>query len=285
MDKEEGFILSNKFRKAVFLEVASGARRINEIAKKHHLFPKMVENAVADLKENGIIADGSDGLELTDMGKKIFTRLKEIRKNENCDAIVKSAYGRMSSIVHRVDKNLEILDNARKKIRTIPSIELDLPTVVLVGYPNVGKSSLLRHLSMAKPKIAPYPFTTTGLVLGHFSVSKRYEEQKIQVVEAPGLLDRPLSPNNKVERQAMAAIYHLSNVVVFMIDPTEQCGYSIEKQENLLAGLKKDVFVPIIVVENKSDLYISERDYMKISCESGDGIDELKKEIIKNLGL
>ncbi len=211
--------------------------------------------------------------------------LKEIRKNENCDAIVKSAYGRMSSIVHRVDKNLEILDNARKKIRTIPSIELDLPTVVLVGYPNVGKSSLLRHLSMAKPKIAPYPFTTTGLVLGHFSVSKRYEVQKIQVVEAPGLLDRPLSPNNKVERQAMAAIYHLSNVVVFMIDPTEQCGYSIEKQEKLLASLKKDVFVPIIVVENKSDLYISERDYMKISCESGDGIDELKKEIIKNLGL
>lgn len=76
MDKEEGFILSNKFRKAVFLEVASGAKSINEIAKKHHLFPKMVENAVADLKENGIIADSQDGLELTDMGKKIFTRLK-----------------------------------------------------------------------------------------------------------------------------------------------------------------------------------------------------------------
>jgi predicted transcriptional regulator len=76
MDKEEGFILSNKFRKAVFLEVASGARRINEIAKKHHLFPKMVENAVADLKENGIIKEGGEGLELTDMGKKIFSKLR-----------------------------------------------------------------------------------------------------------------------------------------------------------------------------------------------------------------
>ncbi len=75
MDKEEGFILSNKFRKAVFLEVASGNRYVNTIAKKHHLFLKMAENAVIDLKENGIIKD-SEGLELTDMGKKIFTKLK-----------------------------------------------------------------------------------------------------------------------------------------------------------------------------------------------------------------
>jgi len=75
MEKEEGFILSNKFRKAVFLEVAAGGKYVNEIAKKHHLFPKMVENAVADLKGNGIIKDDG-GLELTDTGKKIFTKLK-----------------------------------------------------------------------------------------------------------------------------------------------------------------------------------------------------------------
>jgi len=217
-----------------------------------------------------------------DISKK---ELKNIRRNENYDEIVKSTYGRISSIVHRVDKDLDFLDDARKKIRAIPSIELDMPTVVLVGYPNVGKSSLLRHLSMAKPKIAPYPFTTTGLVVGHFSVSKRYEEQKIQVVEAPGLLDRPMPRKNKVERQAMAAIYHLSNVVVFIIDPTEQCGYPVEKQENLLDELRKDIFVPIIVVENKSDIYESDRDYLKISCKTGKGINELKENIIKTLGL
>jgi nucleolar GTP-binding protein len=211
--------------------------------------------------------------------------LKNIRRNENYDEIVKSAYGRMSSIVHRIDKNLDFLDGARRKIRTIPSIELDMPTVVLVGYPNVGKSSLLRHLSMAKPKIAPYPFTTTGLVVGHFSVSKRYIEQKVQVVEAPGLLDRPLPRKNKVERQAMAAIYHLANIVVFMIDPTEQCGYPVEKQEKLLEYLRKDIFVPIIVVENKSDIYNSNRECLKISCKTGQGIDELKDNIIKILGI
>ncbi|MEA2054331.1 MAG: hypothetical protein U9O96_04355 [Candidatus Thermoplasmatota archaeon] len=76
MDKEEGFILSNKFRKSVFLEIASGGNSINTIAKKQHLFPKMVENAVSDLKKNGIIKDDDGRLELTDMGKKIFAKLK-----------------------------------------------------------------------------------------------------------------------------------------------------------------------------------------------------------------
>ncbi|MEA2054332.1 MAG: GTPase [Candidatus Thermoplasmatota archaeon] len=211
--------------------------------------------------------------------------IKKMRRSKEYDKIVKSAYGRISSIVYRVSKNLEFLEEARIKIRNIPSIEIDSPTVVIVGYPNVGKSSLLRHLSLAKPKIAPYPFTTTGLVLGHFSVEKKYIEHKVQVVEAPGLLDRPLSPKNRVEKQAMAAIYYLANVIVFMIDPTQYCGYSIKEQENLLASMKKDISLPIIVVENKSDLCKSDRKCLKISCKSGDGISELKEEIIKNLEL
>jgi predicted transcriptional regulator len=76
MDKEEGFILSNKFRKAVFLEIAAGEKSVNKIAKKHRLFPKMVENAVTDLKKNGIVKDDEEGLGFTETGRKIFTKLK-----------------------------------------------------------------------------------------------------------------------------------------------------------------------------------------------------------------
>lgn len=210
--------------------------------------------------------------------------IKKIRKGGDCDEMVKSAYGRISSVVHRVGKDLEYLEDARKKMRNIPSIEVGLPTAVMVGYPNVGKSSLLCHLSRAKPKIAPYPFTTTGLALGHFSVTRKYIDYKVQVVEAPGLLDRPMSRRNKVERQAMAAIYHLADVIVFMIDPTQYCGHTLEEQYNLLESIKDEVSLPIIVVENKSDIYKSGNECLKISCKSGEGITELKEEIIKNLG-
>ncbi|NIA09909.1 MAG: GTPase [Nitrospiraceae bacterium] len=211
--------------------------------------------------------------------------VKDIRRGEDCNKTVKSAYGRISSIIHQVGKDLDYLEEARKKIRNMPSIEMDIPTVVIVGYPNVGKSSLLRHLSRAKPKIAPYPFTTTGLALGHFSVTKKYVEYRVQVVEAPGLLDRPMPRRNKVERQAMAAIYYLADVIVFVVDPTQYCGHTMEVQYKLLENIKEEVSLPIILVENKSDIYRSDNKCLKISCESGEGIPELKEEIIKNLGL
>ena len=211
--------------------------------------------------------------------------VKDIRRGEDCNKTVKSAYGRISSIIHQVSKDLDYLEEARKKIRNMPSIEMDIPTVVIVGYPNVGKSSLLRHLSRAKPKIAPYPFTTTGLALGHFSVTKKYVEYRVQVVEAPGLLDRPMPRRNKVERQAMAAIYYLADVIVFVVDPTQYCGHTMEVQYKLLENIKEEVSLPIILVENKSDIYRSDNKCLKISCESGEGIPELKEEIIKNLGL
>ena len=83
----------------------------------------------------------------------------------------------------------------------------------------------------------------------------------------------------------MAAIYHLANLIVFVIDPTQYCGYTTEEQYNLLENIKNEISLPIIVVENKSDIYKSDRECLKVSCESGEGIFELKDEIIKNLGV
>ena len=46
-------------------------------------------------------------------------------------------------------------------------VELDTPTVVLVGAPNVGKSSIVRAISSGTPEINDYPFTTRGVTIGH----------------------------------------------------------------------------------------------------------------------
>jgi hypothetical protein len=76
MDKEEGFILSNKHRKAVFQEIAAGASSAKTIGKKHHLHHTMVENAVRDLKEIGLITGSANELALTEHGIKVFADLK-----------------------------------------------------------------------------------------------------------------------------------------------------------------------------------------------------------------
>ena len=57
-----------------------------------------------------------------------------------------------------------------KSLRNVPIVRLDCPAVVLVGAPNVGKSSIVRAISSGTPEVNNYPFTTRGMTLGHVQV-------------------------------------------------------------------------------------------------------------------
>lgn len=175
------------------------------------------------------------------------------------------------------------LATAQNIMRNFPDIQ-DFPTVVIAGYPNVGKSSLLRLLSSAKPKIAQYPFTTKQIHVGHIEREEKYIKKQYQIIDTPGLLDRPLSKRNNIEKQAIAALTHLADLIVFISDPSETCGYSLKDQLSMLSQIK-EIFsdVPFIVVENKVDLKKTNSSRLKISCTNNEGIDEVIKEIFKIL--
>jgi nucleolar GTP-binding protein len=214
------------------------------------------------------------------------TQLKQLKRSQSIDFLKqkqKEIHGRVTSIVNQVKKELKTLKNAREIFRSFPDIE-DIPTVVIAGFPNVGKSSLLRCLSSAKPEIAQYPFTTKNLVIGHMFKQERYDKTKIQLIDTPGLLDRPLSERNKIEQQAISAVKNLADIVVFIFDPTETCGYSFDDQKNLLVQMQK-MFKDseFIIVENKADFKKTDSKNIKVSCESKEGIDVLIKEIISKI--
>lgn len=209
--------------------------------------------------------------------------IKIASKNENYREILKMTYGRISSVVYQIDKYLNFLEEARIKMKNLPDINTEMPTIIIAGYPNVGKSSLIKLLSSAKPKIASYPFTTKGLILGHMRVKRKNEEFKIQIIEVPGLLDRPDKERNEIERQGIIAIRHLPDIIIFIVDATMHCGYTLENQLKLIEEVKKNFDVEMIVVENKVDISGGKTNFLKISCKEGFGIDELKKEIIKKL--
>jgi len=138
-------------------------------------------------------------------------------------------YGRISSILRRnwiIFKYYNIYLNRRRKI---PNIK-NLPTVVISGLPNVGKSTLLKNLTGSNVKIEPYPFTTKDLMIGY--IKTPYFD--IQVIDTPGILDRPIEEMNEIEKKSILALNYLANLIIYIFDLTETCGYSIEEQINLL---------------------------------------------------
>jgi nucleolar GTP-binding protein len=211
--------------------------------------------------------------------RRIYDRkVKSTTNLDELDNARKEYYGRVSSIVWRLEPHLKYLALARDEFRNIPMIDEEMETIVVAGFPNVGKSQLVDRISTAKPEIAPYPFTTQGVGVGIYTSGFR----KFQVIDTPGLLDRPLEDRNAIELQAILALKYLADMIVFVIDPSETAGYTIEQQERLLASVKDnfpDIF--ILVVENKVDMLRTDSDRPKISAMSGEGVPELLEEIMK----
>lgn len=209
--------------------------------------------------------------------------LRNIRrsKDENVIESVRSSFfGRLSSIIRQISKDLLFLQDAKNKFRKLPHIESDVATVVIAGFPNVGKSSLVAQLSTAAPEVAPYPFTTKGIIIGHMEDGWK----KYQVIDTPGLLDRNIDERNAIEKQAVLALKYLTNVMIFVMDPSESCGYSMEKQLSLLDSVKKGFTgIPIIVAESKSDMFISNSDNIKFSANTGANVDILREALLKEL--
>ncbi|MDI9645071.1 MAG: 50S ribosome-binding GTPase [Archaeoglobales archaeon] len=202
--------------------------------------------------------------------------VREIRSGKDEQAVLKSVYGRVASIIEQIDKDLRFLNEAKQKLQEIPSLG-DYPTVVVAGYPNVGKSSFVAAVSTAKPDIASYPFTTKKLSVGFLEMDGR----RVQIIDTPGLLDRPISKRNEIEKRAIVALKYLADVVIFIIDPTEEA-YSIEKQLSLLDEIKKSFEKPVIDVYSKADLH-NFRDRPAFSALTGEGIEDILKEIKKHL--
>ena len=210
-----------------------------------------------------------------EIGDEAVSAIKKGRHNDEVLPAKSQAYGRVASVLQQVNKDLVHLDSVRRELRRLPVIEWDQPTLVVAGYPNVGKSSLVRKVSTGTPEVANYPFTTKGIVVGHFE----HKFVRHQIVDTPGLLDRDLEERNAIELQAIQALRHLANVVIFLVDPSEHCGYSLDAQRKLLEGTRATFpDTPLVVAASKSDLPdakpFPEAD-ATFSAETGAGVDEL----------
>ncbi|HIE33973.1 MAG TPA: GTP-binding protein, partial [Candidatus Altiarchaeales archaeon] len=147
-------------------------------------------------------------------------------------------------LIKQISDDLDELIEIKKILKNFPSIE-EIPTIVIAGYPNAGKSTLLKTLTGSNVKTAGYPFTTKSIMIG----KKIHKYKEYQIIDSPGLLDRPMNERNRIELQAILAIEELSDVIIFLIDPTAM----LDPQLSLLNEIRK--FCPsVLVVINKKDL-------------------------------
>ncbi|WP_049986663.1 NOG1 family protein [Halobellus rufus] len=195
----------------------------------------------------------------------------------------KQAFARMADLVEDVADDLERIGETRDALKTLPDIRTDEPAIVVAGYPNVGKSSFVNGVTRAKNEIARYPFTTKGVHVGHFD----RDRVRYQIIDTPGLLDRPEDERNDIERQAVSAIEHLADAVVFVLDASEACGYPLEAQLELRDAVEarfRERDVPVLTVNNKSDRSRDVEADLHMSVETGDGVDDVLDAAVEAVG-
>lgn len=181
--------------------------------------------------------------------------LKKFKTAQTKDQVMefrKSYYGRLSSVMKQINPFLEELETVRKKLKKLPAVKESLFTVAIVGFPNVGKSTLLSKLTFSMPEAKAYAFTTKQLNLGY----ARIMHEKIQFIDTPGSLNRP-EKMNYIEKQAYLAMKLLADVILYIFDPMES--YPLDDQIKLYDKVKKESGNPIVTYISKTDIAEKER--------------------------
>ena len=224
------------------------------------------------------------------ISKKYIKDIIHCNEKNSILRIRKSFFGRLKSILEDLDDCMRKIRVYQLEILKLPALNPEISSIIIAGAPNVGKSSILKVLTRAKPEIKPYPFTTKEIIVGHIESNGK----RIQVIDTPGLLDRPLEEKNNIEKRAILAMKHFKGLLLYVFDPTETCGFTIKYQCSILTDII-EMFprVEKIIIFNKMDMFDKEHinriflicdvvkryNIVEISALKGLNIEELKRII------
>ncbi|MHA1126401.1 MAG: NOG1 family protein [Candidatus Heimdallarchaeota archaeon] len=164
--------------------------------------------------------------------------------------------GRLGSTIKKLREPIDILIEAKIQLSKVPDFDVTKRTIAFAGAPNVGKSSFVELTSTGTPEIASYPFTTKELNFGH----RRQDFELIQLMDTPGLLDRPIHERNEIEMRSILALKYLTDCIIFLFDPSKDSPQTLEQQ----ISLQKEIVetfpeIPMKSYINKGDILEKER--------------------------
>jgi nucleolar GTP-binding protein len=221
------------------------------------------------------------------VSKEFVKLLKFADSPYRCKQLKRAALGRMAHYAKKLGKTLEYLEEVRMHMTRLPAIDPATRTLLLCGFPNVGKSSFMNKVSRADVEVEPYAFTTRSLYVGHFD----YNYLQWQVIDTPGILDHPLEERNTIEMLSITALAHVKAVVLYFVDLSETCGSTIEEQISLFNTLSPLLDSHMVIVLSKRDIlkledmedksmamsFLEGRTYVEISTEDDDSVEAAKR--------
>jgi len=162
-----------------------------------------------------------------------------------------------------------------------------LADAALLGFPNAGKSSLLRRISNAKPKVSDYPFTTIAPVLGTVDAQ---DGRQLTVADVPGLLEGAHEGVGLGDE--FLAHLERARLLLHVIDVTEPVAEHFATIDRELRGYGAGLAErPQIVVLNKMDLLDEPPVFeaedprvlatVAVSAATGAGVEELKRALFE----
>jgi len=216
--------------------VRDGGQTIEQVKKK------------LDLLRRSIIRVGKNGTEKASKASSI-DEAKKITV-ETCEAVEKT-------LMDQRDAHIGFLQMVNK-LRRLPQPVQGEPMLVLVGMPNVGKSSLISATSTGNPEINSYPFTTRRLKMGHVI---GHSGARYQIMDTPGMLSRPEEDRNPMEGLTLASVEYLPSSVVFVMDMSGMSGAQSSPELQLRVREQVRALYPTrawLDVRTKADLPLAE---------------------------
>jgi len=212
--------------------------------------------------------------EVKDFTGRYTLLIRRCRDMQTISRYRKEFYGRISSVIKQVKRDLAYLELARRMMKNYPTIKTGITTVCIFGFPNVGKSTLLSKLTSAKPEIKPYAFTTKQLNIGYLQEAHR----KIQIIDTPGTLDR-FEGMNEIEQQAFLALKHCADLVIYVYDLTESSA-PLEDQKRLYQTITK-LGKEVVIYLSKVDQLGEEQLKRFVKPDMVTSIEELRELLLK----
>ncbi|RKU45882.1 Nucleolar GTP-binding protein 1 [Coniochaeta pulveracea] len=289
-----------KFTQETFSEKLGGIQQSFPVLNDIHPFHRDLLNTLYDADHFKVaLGQVSTAKHLIESISRDYVRLlKYAQSLFQCKQLKRAALGRMATILKRLKDPLLYLDQVRQHLGRLPSIDPNTRTLLICGYPNVGKSSFLKSVTRADVEVQPYAFTTKSLYVGHLD----YKYLKFQCIDTPGILDHPLDEMNTIEMQSITAIAHLRSAILYFMDLSEQCGYTVQAQINLYKSIKplfsnKLVFIvvnkidikkpedlePELQAELQSLLKSGEVEMLQLSCNTQEGVQAVKNAACERL--